>query len=43
MNLPQLRALVAVADTAYQGYDKDHPDLDIPYKLDFAGAVTLAS
>lgn len=28
------------ADSAYQGYDKDHPDLDIPYKKPKGGELT---
>ena len=28
------------ADGAYQGYDKDHPDLDIPYKKPKGGELT---
>ncbi len=28
------------ADSAYQGYDKDHPDLDIPYKKPKGGDLT---
>ena len=29
---PLPKAARAYADSAYQGYDKDHPNLDIPYK-----------
>jgi DDE superfamily endonuclease len=28
------------ADSAYQGYDKEHPDLDIPYKKPKGGELT---
>lgn len=28
------------ADSAYQGYDKDHPNLDIPYKKPKGGALS---
>jgi hypothetical protein len=28
------------ADSAYQGYDKDHPNLDIPYKKPKGGTLT---
>ena len=28
------------ADSAYQGYDKDHPDLDIPYRKPKGGELT---
>jgi len=30
----------AYADSAYQGYDKEHPNLDIPYKKPKAGELT---
>ena len=30
----------AYADSGYQGYDKDHPDLDIPYKKPRGGKLT---
>lgn len=29
------------ADSAYQGYDKDHPNLDIPYKKPKGGALSV--
>jgi len=34
------RAARGYADSAYQGYDKEHPNLDIPYKKPKGGELT---
>jgi len=34
------KAVRVYADSAYQGYDKDHPNLDIPYKKPKGGELT---